>query len=523
MIAPFIITLIAMILRFTNLNWDMGGRLHPDEALIVNGALAIRFFSQLFPGFHDYNGFSMYLLRATAELITMVTHHPIWITDPGALTLVGRFLSAAISTASVPLIYVVGALIAGPTAGLIAALLMTFTPLSLQLAHFYTTDTLLVFLHLSLIYTVLLYWRKPALRGILVMAGVTGLALATKNTAYFFLPLPIAAILLSQGVVRNKLIALLMFTMAFMGVFFLCSPYSFLDFPNYLARSLLITKIVNGTFLYEWSAQFQLTTPFFWLTNLVVALGPLAIMGPIGILTVLARPKLRPRSNRNFPLILLSLWSAGFSIFLAYTYLKFIRYDAPLVPVFALLAAITLVSIGRSRPGKIIVGTTLAIHVLWGIMFFHIYLVPNTSLVATNWIAAHIPARATITIETWNSIINFQHPALENHNYNIVVINFYAAEWPDKRVSVADAIEKSDYMIMESPKVKNTMHRVRAEFPETDAFYQDLASGKLGFTQVAKFTSYPRLGPLFVNDESAEETWSVFDHPTITIYQKIPR
>lgn len=66
-------------------------------------------------------------------------------------------------------------------------------------------------------------------------------------------------------------------------------------------------------------------------------------------------------------------------------------------------------------------------------------------------------------------------------------------------------------------------------FPKTANFYAALFDGKLGFTKIKEFTSYPmiQLGPqsggfkLEFPDEKAEETWSVFDHPVIRVFKKM--
>jgi hypothetical protein len=56
-------------------------------------------------------------------------------------------------------------------------------------------------------------------------------------------------------------------------------------------------------------------------------------------------------------------------------------------------------------------------------------------------------------------------------------------------------------------------------------YYEDLFSGKSGFTKVAEFSSYPRI-QLFGKtifefpDESAEETFTVFDHPVMRVYKR---
>jgi hypothetical protein len=58
-------------------------------------------------------------------------------------------------------------------------------------------------------------------------------------------------------------------------------------------------------------------------------------------------------------------------------------------------------------------------------------------------------------------------------------------------------------------------------FPITSRFYQALFSNELGLRKVKEFNSYPSLAGFEVDDEKAEETWSVFDHPVIRIYEKV--
>jgi hypothetical protein len=61
-------------------------------------------------------------------------------------------------------------------------------------------------------------------------------------------------------------------------------------------------------------------------------------------------------------------------------------------------------------------------------------------------------------------------------------------------------------------------------YPKTSHFYDTLFNGKLGFEQIKKFHSFPKLEvigyKLEVADEEAEETWSVFDHPVIRVFKK---
>ena len=108
-------------------------------------------------------------------------------------------------------------------------------------------------------------------------------------------------------------------------------------------------------------------------------------------------------------------------------------------------------------------------------------------------------------------------------------LNFYDLdENPISQIKLKEYLEKSDYFIIQSRRLFKNHQRLPQEFPQTTKFYNDLFSGKLGFTEIKEINSYPSLeigSPagewnLEFPDEDAEETWSVFDHPVIRIFQK---
>jgi hypothetical protein len=52
----------------------------------------------------------------------------------------------------------------------------------------------------------------------------------------------------------------------------------------------------------------------------------------------------------------------------------------------------------------------------------------------------------------------------------------------------------------------------KEKYPVLGRYYHDLFTGKLGFEKIAEFAT--------LGDENAEETWTVFDHPTVRIYKR---
>ena len=506
--------LVGFFLRSVSPDWDNGARIHPDEALIVDGALSLRFFSQLFPGFHDYNGLSVYLLAVWGKLMTVITGNLFWSTTSEGLTVAGRLLSAIIATLAVIPLYKTGKLLWSKEAGLMAAWLLIFTPLMIQLAHFYTTENILLFLVTMLLYATVLFTKRHHSLSVLSMGAVMGLLLATKNTAYLLFPLPLLAIGTVKITRQHKAVLFAIFFATTAIVFFAFSPYSFLDAEGYLTRSRYLSDVVSGKLPMDWTIQFAETTAVFWLYTLPRALGVPFFIGSAGLLVYLFQ------KHNNPVLRTITLSSLGVMVFLAITYLKFTRYVTPLIPTLCLFTAALFSRIKTAAAGRLTVVTLLIAQLLLGSMYASIYFSPHTSVTATDWIQKNIPSASEILIEEWNSIIRFSHPSFAPFRYRITSLNFYAPDTPQKKQVISDALHKTDYIILESPKVKNTVIRLQNRYPDTAKFYTDLASGALGFTKIAEFSSYPRLGSWKLSDEFTEETFTVFDHPTIRIYRK---
>ena len=80
------------------------------------------------------------------------------------------------------------------------------------------------------------------------------------------------------------------------------------------------------------------------------------------------------------------------------------------------------------------------------------------------------------------------------------------------QLELSNHLEKADYIFVPSRRI--FANHSKKTYPILNQYYEDLFSGKLGFEKVAEFSSG-------LNDEQAEETWTVFDHPVIRIYKKV--
>ncbi len=112
------------------------------------------------------------------------------------------------------------------------------------------------------------------------------------------------------------------------------------------------------------------------------------------------------------------------------------------------------------------------------------------------------------------------------------------ADTEEKRQRMLDILSKADYIVVSSNRAYDAMPRLPHRFPMTLAYYQALfgcdaqlivecaypaqvpLKGDLGFELAATFESYPSLGPITFPDQAAQESFTVYDHPKVLIFQK---
>jgi uncharacterized membrane protein (UPF0127 family) len=194
------------------------------------------------------------------------------------------------------------------------------------------------------------------------------------------------------------------------------------------------------------------------------------------------------------------------------------------------------------------------LYVLPGFAHLSIYRTPDVRFQASKWVYENIPEDAYILSETAN-VVDIPIPTLNGKrqtsnikNYNYVSFNFYDLdEQTQLQYQLRNHLSQADYIFVPSRRIftnhtcqnfqfsifnfqsinNKSCQYLQSKYPLLNKYYEDLFSGRLGFTQVAQFSSFPKIclfnvSCLTFDDEAAEETWSVFDHPVIRIYKKNP-
>jgi hypothetical protein len=196
-----------------------------------------------------------------------------------------------------------------------------------------------------------------------------------------------------------------------------------------------------------------------------------------------------------------------------------LRYLLPIVPFLCLSAAYGVASLERYSTAlqQFVKVAVLTLTALYAAAFVQIYTRPNTRIAASEWIYQNVPAGSRLLNEEWDDPLPVPlHPT----PYGGSMYPVFNADDQDKLKKLYTGLAHTDYYILSSPRVWNTIGRLPDRYPFMHRFYKLLFDGKLGFEEVAHFTSYPKILGFTIHDLSAEETFWVYDHPPVIIFRK---
>ncbi|MBU1326793.1 glycosyltransferase family 39 protein [Patescibacteria group bacterium] len=537
-----LIIFLGAFLRYYELNWDSFHAFHPDERNIAWAVTRIRFFSQMNPKFFAYGGLPIYLYRALGEIVAAIAHNPAWLSDWGHIAVIGRFVSATLSSLSILLIYQVGTAFFSSSVGLLSAFLLAFSPWAIREAHFATTETSLVFF-LLLILLESRYLASPQLssqRGSPFRLGILlGLATAAKTTGALFTVIPFTAALhpvfrpifqfsnfeISPHVrfffksLRRVIACYTKMVIAGGIVFMLLSPFTILDWQHFTESMKYESGVALGRFSVPYTLQFLGTVPYFYqLKTMLWQAGPVAILGMFGLLVLLLRAG---RSPRHAALIVFLVFPIIYFLWTGSWFAKFARYNVPLLPFLTIAASWLLITIYKKfrLTGLACVACTACVATLWGLANWTIYLRPQTRIAASEWIYTNIPAGSLIYTEHWNDGLPVFLPGDPVIAYKRELLNVYDADTEEKKKTIIKQLERGDYVILSTRRIWGTMPKLTDRYPFTSELYRKLLNGESEYKEVATFTSYPQLFSITINDDAAEESIQVFDHPAVRIFQ----
>ena len=543
-----IIICIAFYLRTFNINWDNGYYFHPDERALIMTSLPVQFpsnfsdillpKSSLNPHFFAYGSLPIYLLKIFAEIFGII--NPI-LKVYGGIHIVGRLISASFDAATVFVIYLICAKLFSKKVGVLSSLLYSFSVLPIQLSHFFAVDTILTFFMITTIYRLIIFIEKPTVKHSILAGVFFGLSLSTKVSALILIPIIIISFILSllhknkkskQKLSKNieDIVTFVLFSII---TFFLTQPYAVIDFREFVQQTSTQAQMSNNAFIFPYTLQYVGKIPYLYeIKNIFLwGLGPIiALLSIFGI--VFMTIKHSRKMLTILPVIYLLIYFFIFGKFAV----GFIRYMLPVYPILTIfggwfLSEIVIKNIPKKYiknyfVNKLAILLFVLIISIYPISFLSIYLHPNTRIQASEWINKNIPQGSKIAIEHWDDSL----PVYGMQNYTQLTLPLYDPDTKEKWKSIKSMLHVTDYIIIASGRLYLPLQKLtdcknlptNRCYPLTDSYYRDLFSGKLGFRKVKEFKSEPTI-PLFnigINDISADENFTVFDHPKIMIFKK---
>jgi len=573
-----LVLVIGILSRFYNLNWDSMSMLHPDERflIMVTEKLIIpnSLYSYLDTSSSTLNphnlGFNFYVYGTLPIIVLRLVANYFSISNIGDLLILGRQISAFYDVLTAILVFLIARRISPRTNLPILTLIAYFsTTLSLQLSHFFTVDTSLVFFLTLTVYLLLGSSSNQKSINLLstVMAGLSyGLAISSKISALYLLPF-IVFYFIQKLIIHKKFGQLLL-----SGILFLIFTVASLrmGYP-YLFNSPALVAGINPEVIADWkelnyfyshstyqdpasyifppATMFLSTTPIiFPLINLVNwGFGPaFSIIMLFSLAKLMSHLSINRSSIKRLvisPWALITFWMISIFLIQGVQFLLYLRYFYPIVPAASLLVAFGLQQIYLKN--KFVAFISIFFLLIWPISFTKIYSTPHTRIQASDWIYNNLPTGSTIAFEHWDDPLPLYRPNQLNSRFNLVELTMFDKESQAKWRKIYSTLNSSDYLVISSNRVYASTLSLPDRYPTNKKYYELLFSGQMGFTKIAEFSSRPGLSiPLniciqlpgnnygkqiqntlpcngieFIDDYS-DESFTVYDHPRVYIFKK---
>jgi len=536
-LALLVILLSGLILRLVGTDWDQGYYLNPDERFLVMTAETLEkpanFWQYFNPqtsllnpynkgvDFFVYGHFPLNLAKLLATIFNLDSYSQFY--------KVARPLTGLADFSVILAIFLISSCIFAQQKNsrqisLLAAFSYVLMVFPLQQAHFFTTDSFVnAFLFWSLFF---MLKAKQKLRFLLLSAIFFGLGQASKITAVYFLPLLLAILVFNKfkswralGMSLGLLALVSYLTLRLADPYLFASTSFFNPLPNPLfLDNLKQLNQFGKEIFFPPGVQWLNTGWGFPLKNILLySLGPgLSLITLIGILTFFWPGKINLSKKTKIILGIILVWLVAFFAIQASQFAKTMRYFIFLYPLLALFCGL-----GASRLKKMWRGLLFLPAFLWLVAFCHLFTVPHTRVSASLWLNTHLPKNSRIVWEYWDDPLPLYQ--LPENNFKLVKGDFYENDSPKKWQTLAETIANSDYLVLSSNRLWASITKVPESYPMTSRYYQLLLNNQLGFKKIKEFNSFPTLelglAKITINDASAEEAFTVYDHPQVMIFK----
>lgn len=278
----------------------------------------------------------------------------------------------------------------------------------------------------------------------------------------------------------------------------------------------------------------------------------MALAGLVAGVALLATlPVRRPDTRLD---VLLLAWVVPYFLIIGAFEVKFLRYLLPITPFLVVLGVRMAFALWDGahrllprlplRPALLVLGAlVVAATAFYAASYMAVYAKPHPAVSAAAWMKENAPDGSSVLKEHWEESLP------ELHQFRWEELPMYEPDGRQKLGDMSRQLSRADYLVFYSNRMYANLPRLPWRYPTSGEYYDLLFSGRLGYELVHYETSYPTLWSVSFADDTfnrpgvpapqplenfkpspltlglgfADESFTVYDHPKVLIFQNVKR
>jgi len=169
----------------------------------------------------------------------------------------------------------------------------------------------------------------------------------------------------------------------------------------------------------------------------------------------------------------------------------------------------------------------LAGGVFWSLAYVNgVYNREHTWITASRWIYENAPPGSVLLWELWDDPLPKSipgEPGMDMGSTGLINIDWspYEEDTADKYQILKQKLREADFVVYSSKRIYDSVDELPERYPMTTLYYEAMWDGRLGFELAQEVTSPPQLLGFVFDDRHADESFSLYDHPQVSIFRKV--
>ncbi|MFO7631660.1 MAG: DUF2298 domain-containing protein [Caldilinea sp.] len=165
--------------------------------------------------------------------------------------------------------------------------------------------------------------------------------------------------------------------------------------------------------------------------------------------------------------------------------------------------------------------------IFWSLAYVNgVYNREHTWIAASRWIYENAPQGSVLLWELWDDPLPKSipgEPGMDMYSTGLTNIDWspYEEDTADKFQIMKQKLREADFVVYSSKRIYDSVDELPERYPMTNRYYAAMRDGRLGFELAQEVTSPPRLLGFTFDDRHADESFSLYDHPQVSIYRKV--